>query len=182
MKEVDLRKFDNSWYKPGGFFKRFLWHIINNVFINSTLPVPIKIKVIILRLFGAKIGQNLTIKPSVNIKYPWFLVIKDNVWIGEKVWIDNFVEVLIEDNVCVSQGAFLLTGNHNYSKETFDLMTGRIILERGAWVGAKAVVCPGITLKSHAVLSVGSIATRDLNSYSIYQGNPALFVRVRKIS
>lgn len=182
MKEIDLRKFDNSWYKPGSFLKRFFWHIFSNTFINSTLPVPMKIKIVILRLFGAKIGHNVTIKPSVNIKYPWFLTIKDNVWIGEKVWIDNFVEVLIEDHVCISQGALLLTGNHNYSKETFDLMPAKIILEKGSWVGAKTVVCPGITLKSHAVLAVGSVATRDLEAYGIYQGNPAVFVRKREIS
>ena len=182
MKEVDLEKFDNSWYKPGSFLKRFFWHIFSNTFINSTLPVPMKIKILILRLFGASVGQNVTIKPSVNIKYPWFLVIKNNVWIGEQVWIDNFVEVLMEDNVCISQGALLLTGNHNYSKETFDLMPAKIILERGSWIGAKSVVCPGINVKTHAVLAVGSVATRDLEPYSIYQGNPAIFVRERKIS
>jgi putative colanic acid biosynthesis acetyltransferase WcaF len=182
MKEVDLGKFDNSWYYPGSFLKRFFWHIFSNTFINSTLPVPMKIKIQILRLFGAKVGHNVTIKPSVNIKYPWFLIIEDNVWIGEKVWIDNFVDVLIEDNVCISQGALLLTGNHNYSKETFDLMPAKIVLEKGAWVGAKTVVCPGITLKSHAVLAVGSVATRDLKAYGIYQGNPAAFVRERKIT
>ncbi|MCP9765073.1 WcaF family extracellular polysaccharide biosynthesis acetyltransferase [Lacihabitans soyangensis] len=181
MKEVDLGKFDNSWYNPGSFLKRFFWHVISNAFINSTLPLPMKIKILILRLFGAKVGHNVTIKPSVNIKYPWFLTIKDNVWIGEKVWIDNFVDVLIEPNVCISQGALLLTGNHNYSKETFDLMPGKIVLERGSWVGAKTVVCPGITLKTHSVLAVGSVATKDLNAFSVYQGNPAVWVRDRKI-
>lgn len=181
MKEVDLSKFDNSWYKPGSFLKRFFWHVISNTFINSTLPVPMKIKILILRLFGASIGHNVTIKPSVNIKYPWFLTVRNHVWIGENAWIDNFVEVIIEDNVCISQGALLLTGNHDYSRETFDLIPKKIILERGSWVGAKSIVCPGVTLKTHAVLAVGSVATKDLNAYSVYQGNPAVFVRERKI-
>lgn len=181
MKEVDLEKFDNSWYKPGSFIKRFFWHVISNIFINSTLPFPIKIKVFILRLFGARIGHNITIKPSVNIKYPWFLTIKDNVWIGENVWIDNFVDVLICENVCISQGALLLTGNHDYSKKTFDLIPGKITIENGAWVGAKTVVCPGVTIESHAVLTVGSVATKNLSAYSVFQGNPAIFLRVRKI-
>ncbi len=181
MKEVDLSKFDNSWYQPGSFLKRFFWHIFSNTFINSTLPVPMKIKILILRLFGATIGHNVTLKPSVNIKYPWFLTIKNNVWIGEKVWIDNFVNVIVEDNVCISQGALLLTGNHNYSKESFDLMPGNIVLERGSWVGAKTIVCPGITLKSHSILTVGSVASKDLESFGIYQGNPAVWIRERKI-
>jgi putative colanic acid biosynthesis acetyltransferase WcaF len=181
MKEVNLDKFDNSWYKPGSFFKRFFWHVISSMFINSNLPLPIKIKINILRLFGAEVGQNVTIKPSVNIKYPWFLKIKDNVWIGEKVWIDNFVEVVLHDNVCISQNALLLTGNHNYKSEFFNLMPGKIVLEKGAWIGAKSIVCPGVRVKSHAILAVGSVATRDLDEYKIYQGNPAKFVRNREI-
>ncbi|MCP9769937.1 colanic acid biosynthesis acetyltransferase WcaF [Lacihabitans sp. LS3-19] len=181
MKEVNLKKFDNSWYKPGSIFKRFTWHVISSIFINSNLPVPIKIKIFILRLFGAEVGHNVTIKPSVNIKYPWFLKIKDNVWIGEKVWIDNFVEVVLHENVCISQNALLLTGNHNYKSELFDLMPGKIILEKGAWIGAKSVVCPGVKVKSHAILTVGSVATKDLDEYKIYQGNPAIFVRNREI-
>jgi putative colanic acid biosynthesis acetyltransferase WcaF len=181
MKEVNLSKFDNSWYQPGSFFKRITWHVISSIFINSNLPFPIKIKIKILRLFGAEVGLNLTIKPSVNIKYPWFLKIKDNVWIGEKVWIDNFVEVVLHDNVCISQNALLLTGNHDYKSEFFDLMPGQIILEKGAWIGAKSVVCPGVRVKSHAILAVGSVATRDLDEYKIYQGNPATFVRNREI-
>lgn len=181
MKEVNLGNFDNSWYKPGSFFKRFFWHVISNIFINSTLPFPLKVKVFILRLFGAKIGQNVTIKPSVNIKYPWFLIIKDNVWIGENVWIDNFVQVVICENVCISQGALLLTGNHDYSKKSFDLIPGKITVENGAWVGAKSVVCPGVTLESHSVLTVGSVATKNLSAYSVFQGNPAIFLRERKI-
>lgn len=181
MKEVNLRNFDNSWYKPGSFLKRFIWHIFSNIFINTVLPFPLKIKVSILRLFGAEIGQNVTIKPSVNIKYPWFLKIKDDVWIGEKVWIDNFVLVSIEENACISQGALLITGNHNYKKTTFDLMPGKIKIEKGAWVGAKTVVCPNVVVKNHAILTVGSVANCDLKAYGIYQGNPAVWIRDRNI-
>ena len=57
----------------------------------------------------------------MNIKYPWFLAIGDHTWIGEKVWIDNLAEVAIGANCCVSQGAMLLCGNHNYKKSTFEL-------------------------------------------------------------
>jgi putative colanic acid biosynthesis acetyltransferase WcaF len=87
--------------------------------------------------------------------------------------------VNIGANCCISQGAFLLTGNHDYSKPEFDLIIKPIVLEEGAWIGAKSVVCPGIIVKSHAVLSVGSIATSNLEEWSIYQGNPALKVRDR---
>ena len=180
--ETDLSKFNNDWYNPGSKIKVILWFVANSLTINNYLPIPMSIKVFVLRLFGAKIGENLTIKPKVNIKYPWFLEIKNNVWIGETAWIDNFVKVTIEDNVCISQGALLLTGNHDYKKSTFDLIPRDIYLEKGVWIGAKSVVCGGVRCMSHSVLAVNSVATKNLNSYKIYQGNPAIEVRERVIS
>ncbi len=181
-----LKKVDNSTFKPSlkvkaTKLKQINWYLINIIFFKSALPFPYSFKCRILKLFGAKIGKNLVIKPSINIKYPWFLDIGDYVWIGENAWIDNLTNVIIGNNVCISQGAMLLTGNHNYKLQSFDLMVGKIILEDGVWIGAKSVVCPGITCASHSILSVGSIATKNLESYSIYQGNPAIKVKDRII-
>lgn len=180
--ETDLSKFNNDWYNPGNKLKLFTWFLANSLVINNYLPIPVFFKIFILRIFGAKIGSNVMIKPKVNIKYPWFLEIGNNVWIGETAWIDNFVKVVIEDNACVSQGALLLTGNHNYKKSTFDLMPNEIHIEKGAWIGAKSIVCGGVRCMSHSVLTVNSVATKNLKPYTIYQGNPAVEVRERVIS
>lgn len=161
---------------------RLLWYYVNILFFRSYfLPIN-KFKKVILTSFGAKIGKGLVIKPGVNIKYPWLLEIGDYVWIGEGVWIDNLTNVKIGSNACISQGAMLLTGNHNYKKVTFDLIVGAITIEDGAWVGAKSVVCPKVTCRSHSILAVGSVAVHDLDAYSIYQGNPAVKIRERIIS
>ena len=133
-------------------------------------------------MFGAKIGRKVVLKPGVNIKSPWLLEVKDFVWIGENVWIDNLVKVSIDSNCCISQGALLLTGNHDYKKSSFDLIAREIKLEEGVWIGAKAVVCPGVICYSHALLTVGSVATSNMDAYGIYQGNPAKKVRERKIN
>jgi putative colanic acid biosynthesis acetyltransferase WcaF len=182
MKKVDLSKFNNSWYKPGSRIKRVVWFLKNIVILKSSLPWPSRLKVMTLRFFGAKIGKGVLIRPCVNIKYPWFLEIGDNVWIGEEVWIDNLGNVKIGNNVCLSQGSLVLCGNHNYKKETFDLIVGDITLEDGVWVGAKSVVCPGVTMKSHSILSVGSVLTQDTEAFGIYQGNPAVLVKHREIN
>ena len=179
---TDLSEFNNSWYHPGrNFVIRIIWYFTNIIFFISPLNPISSLKVALLKLFGAKIGKNVNIKPNVNIKYPWKLSIGDNVWIGEKAWIDNLGQVTIGNNVCISQGAMLLCGNHNYKKTTFDLIIGEITLKDGSWIGAKAVVCPGTTTHSHAVLGVGSVANHDLDAYCIYQGNPAVKVRERTI-
>ncbi|MFZ4784313.1 MAG: WcaF family extracellular polysaccharide biosynthesis acetyltransferase [Flavobacteriales bacterium] len=181
MASTDLSRFNNSWYRPGNAFKRLFWYFTSVVFLESAFPLN-SFKKFLLRLFGAQIGSGVVIKPRVRIKYPWKLRVGNDTWIGEDVWIDNLDEVHIGSNCCLSQGSFLLCGNHDYKKSTFDLITKPITLEDGAWVGAKSVVCPGVILKSHAVLSVGSVATHTLEAYSIYQGNPAVLVRKREIS
>lgn len=126
-------------------------------------------------------GKGVVIKQSVNIKYPWKLKVGDYSWIGEDVWIDNLAEINIGRNVCLSQGVMLLTGNHNYSKSSFDLIVQSIILEDGVWIGAQAIVCPGVICMTHSVLSVMSVANKNLEPYTIYQGNPAISVRERII-
>ena len=179
--KVNLSRFQNDWYKPGSKMKIILWYFINAIFYKSSFPWPQLIKNNFLKYFGAVIGNNVLFKSNVNIKYPWFLEVGNDVWIGENVWIDNLAKVKIEDNVCISQGAMLLCGNHDYKKSSFDLLLGEITLKEGSWVGAKSVVCPGVTLNSHAILAVGSIANKDLEAYSIYQGNPAIKIRERNI-
>ncbi len=178
--QTDLSKYNNSWYNTGaGSLKRIFWFYTSAVFFQSNFFPIVGLKVFLLKLFGAKIGKGVMIKPSVNIKYPWNLTIKDYAWIGEDVWIDSLVPVSIGVSACISQGAYVLTGNHNYTLTTFDLIVKEVIIEDGAWIGAKSVVCPGVVCKSHSVLAVGSVATKNLDAYCIYQGNPAVKVKER---
>jgi putative colanic acid biosynthesis acetyltransferase WcaF len=180
--KTDLSTFDNSWFKIGGSaLKQILWYFANALFFNAYAFPFNSFKIGLLKVFGAKVGKGCVIKPKVNIKYPWKLSLGDYVWLGEKVWIDNLAEVKIESHACLSQGAMLLCGNHNYKKTSFDLMVGKIKIEEGAWIGAQSVVCPGVSVGSHAVLAVGSFLTHDAKAYTIYQGNPAKPIKEREI-
>ena len=178
---TDLLTYNNSWFRPGSFLKRMSWHYINCIFFKSGIFPFYGLKVFLLKIFGAKVGKSVKIKPFVNIKYPWLLSVEDNVWIGENAWIDNLTYVRIKKNVCISQGAYLLTGNHNYKKKSFDLFLGEIIIEEGVWIGAQSVICPGVICKSHSMLTAGSVATTELEPYYIYGGNPAVKIRPRII-
>lgn len=117
MKKVHLNQFENNWYKPASKIKIILWYFINIFLFKTMLPIPSSIKLKLLRIFGATVGNDVVIKPNVNIKYPWFLTIGNDCWIGEDVWIDNLKQVTIGDNVCLSQGSYLLTGSHDYKKK-----------------------------------------------------------------
>lgn len=183
--EVVNERYNNDWYKKqigASKGKQLLWFLVNGLFFINPLNPSSGLKKGLLRAFGAKIGRGVILKPGINIKYPWKLNVGDHAWIGEKAWIDNLAPVRIGRNVCLSQGAMLLTGNHDYTSSGFDLIVKDIILEDGVWIGARAVVCPGVICGSHAVLNAGSVATRSLEAYKIYQGNPAGFVRERKIT
>lgn len=174
MKQVNNALYKTTLVIGASAFTQVLWYFISIVVFKNTLLPGSGIRVFFLRVFGATVGNGVVIKPSVNIKYPWKLLIGDNSWIGEGVWIDNLDQVSIGRSVCLSQGAYLLTGNHNFKKVTFDLITAAIIIEDGVWIGASAIVCPGVTCGTQAVLSVASVATKNLDPYSIYKGNPAI--------
>lgn len=182
MGKIDLSVYDNSWYKSGGnALKRLLWYFCNVMLIKSHYNPFSGLRCRLLKVFGAKVGKGVVIKPGVNIKYPWRLKIGNYSWIGEDVWIDNLEDITIGNNCCISQGAMLLCGNHNFKKSTFDLIIKPIIIEDGAWIGAQSTVCPGVIAGSHSILCVGSVANKDLEAYGIYKGVFAEKISTRNI-
>lgn len=179
--KTQLSSFKNTDYKIGA--PRIIWafwHLANYLLFSSFLPGS-SWRRVLLRIFGARIGKGVIIKPGVMIKFPWKLSIGNDVWIGEKVWIDNLDSVHIADNVCISQRATLICGNHDYSSSSFDLITKPILIEEGAWIGSAAWVGPGTIIKSHAVLTAHSTATGILEPFGIYTGNPAIHRKTRNI-
>lgn len=165
-------------YSSGGFCHGrpvvvfALWILVDALFVSSWLPGSIHRRWI-LRAFGASVGRGVIIKPRVRIKLPWRLVVGDNAWIGEGVWIDNLDIVTIGADACLSQGAYLCTGNHDWSRPAFDLRVRPIVISAGAWVAAKSVVGPGVTVGEGAVLVLGGVAMADLAPWSVNKGNPA---------
>lgn len=178
--KVNLSAFENPEFDRGASrWKEFCWMLVSALFFRHSLALGNGLKIRLLRLFGARVGRGVLIKPGVQIKFPWRLSVGDHSWIGENVWIDNLARVDVGAHVCISQGAYIFTGNHNYKKETFDLMVQAVRIEDGAWVGARAVICPGVAVATHAVVAAGSVATTSPEPYGIYQGNPAVWVRQR---
>ena len=161
---------------------RFFWYFINVIFFKSSFFPFNFLKIFLLQLFGCSLGKGVVIKPNVNIKYPWKLSLGNYVWIGESVWIDNLDNVTIGNHVCISQGAILICGSHNYKKQSFDLITKEIILNDGVWAGAKSIILPGVVAESHAILSAGSVISKNLESFTVYKGNPAEKVGSRTVS
>jgi len=177
-----LDRFDNAWYRPGASLaKRAGWLVAERLVLASSVPWPSKVRRGLLRAFGAKIGKGVVIKPHVRVKYPWNLAIGEHTWIGEDVWIDSLAKVSIGANACLSQGCMVETGNHDWSKSTFDLIVKEVVIEDGAWAAVKSLLLPGSRLASHAVLGAGSVLSGETEPYSVYVGTPATKVRARQI-
>ena len=155
-----------------------LWFFSGRLLLASFLPGTLWRKQI-LRLFGAKIGSGGRFKPRIHITCPWNLVVGSDCWLGESLWIDNLAQVVIGDNVCLSQGAYLCTGNHDYRAKAFDLRLAPIRVDSFAWVAAKATIAPGVTICKYAIVSLGSVVFNDIPESSIVKGNPAIIVGTR---
>lgn len=154
---LNLSKFERPDV-PGqpNFLVRVIWYILNAVFFRSGLLglLPSFAKCGMLRLFGAKVGTSVVIKPRVDIKSPWFLELGDYVWLGEKVWIDNHTTVRIGANSCISQGAYLFTGNHRWDDSAFSFCCEPITIGSGVWITAFCKIGPGSIVSDRtAVLS-----------------------------
>ncbi len=177
-----LVEFDNAWYKPGrSVAVRCLWMGLAGPMVElGFLPGSVWRRWI-LEWFGAEIGRGVVIKPRVRIKYPWHLRIGRDSWIGEDVWIDNLGDVSIGDDACISQGAYLCTGNHDYKDPRFSLMVGDIVVGHGAWVGARCSIGPGVSIGDGAIAAFGSTVVRDVPAWEIHAGSPAVLVRLREL-
>jgi len=180
MPQPDLSSFDNSWYSPGrSKVLMALWFFIGSPIVRCQLLPFSSVRRFILRCFGAKLERGVVLKPGIRVKYPWLLSIGMHSWIGEDVWIDNLIEVKIGANACLSQGAYLCTGNHDWSDQYFGLRVLPIILEDGSWIGARTLICPGVRVGQCGVAAAGSVVTRSIPPFEIHSGNPAHFVKRR---
>lgn len=182
MGSVRLREYDNSWYKPGRSVAwRAAWMLVGAPIVRSAWMPSSGLRVRVLRAFGAKIGRGVVIKPAVEVKYPWHLVVGDDCWIGEGAWIDNLTTVRLGNDCCISQGAYLCTGNHDWSDPRFGLIVSGIAMGDGAWAGARSILTPGCVLGEGAVAAAGSVVGGMVPEFAVYAGNPAAFVRKRVI-
>jgi len=177
---VELSEYDNSWYNPGrSLAAQTLWFLVGSPFLRCNLNPFSSLKVAILRLFGARIGKGVVLKPGLHVKYPWHLIIGDNCWIGEDAWLDNLGLISLGNNVCISQGAYLCTGNHDWRDPRFGLIVREISLLEGSWVGARSFIGPGVEIGRYSIASAATVVTRNIPDLEIHAGNPAAFVRRR---
>lgn len=171
---MNLSTFNNAHFDRGApAWKEVLWWLVRSLLFAPWFPIPSSLKVTALRAFGAKIGDGVVIRSRVNITFPWKLTLGDRVWIGDEVLILSLERVAIGSDVCVSQRAFLCTGSHDFSKESFDLITLPIVIADGCWIGAQSFVGPGVTFGRSSRCLAAAVVVKDVEAGETVSGVPA---------
>lgn len=178
---MQLKHYTTGEYTPGAsVMKQLFWFFIGAPLVETHLIPFSNFKIFLLRCFGATIGQGVRLKPGVKIKFPWRLTVGNHCWLGENSWLDNVAPISLEDDVCLSQGVYLCTGNHDWNHPHFQLMPAPIHIQSGSWIAAKAMIGPGVVVGQGAVLCLGSVAHKSLEPMTIYAGNPSVPITKRK--
>ena len=159
-----LAGFTGAGYDKGrGVPWQAAWQVASAALVMPWF-VPVRVRIAVLRAFGARIGEGVNLRAGVRVHWPWKLEIGDHSWIGERVWILNLEPVSIGSDVCVSQDVLLCTGSHDRRSATFEFDNAPITIGDGAWVAARATVLRGVRIGEDAVVGATALVTRDVSA------------------
>jgi putative colanic acid biosynthesis acetyltransferase WcaF len=158
--------------------KRILWGMVSPLFRLSP-RIFWGWRNFLLRLFGAKIGNNVHIYNSAVIYMPWSLEIGDWSSIGEHAYIYNLGKVTIGKYATVSHRAHLCAGTHDYTDPAMPLLKPPISIGDKAWICTDAYVGPGVSVGEGAIAGARAVVVKDVAAWTIVAGNPARFVKKR---
>ncbi|WP_448212787.1 WcaF family extracellular polysaccharide biosynthesis acetyltransferase [Colwellia sp. MEBiC06753] len=180
MQNLKLFKVPKNFRGRNVFIVQLWWLVQATLFAGSP-QFMYRWRAFLLRLFGAQIGKNVIIRPSVKVTYPWKLIIGDNAWVGDEVNLYTLGEITIGKNAVVSQRSYLCTGSHDYQSPSFDIYAKPINIKDGAWVAADVFIAPGITVGKGAVIGARSSVFTDMPAEMVCMGNPAKVVKGRAV-
>ena len=179
MRVIDLSKATGqreAWDRPA--LVVYLWAFCELVFVTNPFQISSRLRVSVLRLFGAKIGNGVLMRPRTRVKFPWKLEIGARSWIGEGVWIHNQDRVEIGGDVVVSQGSFLTTGTHAFRRD-MALKTRSVVIEDGVWVTARCVILAGSRIRRSALILPNTVVSGEVPAGSLFGTPPGQVVGQR---
>ncbi len=170
---VDLRTYDQSWFdrgRPGWVV--LLWWLVQAIAFPLTPHSAHAPRRFLLRLFGATIGEGVTIRPTARFTYPWKVTIGDHSWIGDDVVFYSLDQIVVGQHCVISQETYLCTGSHDPCDRSFGLITQPITLGNGVWIASDCFIAPGVTIGSNALVGARSSVFSSLPAGQICYGSP----------
>jgi putative colanic acid biosynthesis acetyltransferase WcaF len=156
-----------------------LWWLIQGTLFACSPQFMYGWRNLLLKVFGAKIGKKVIIRPTVRITYPWKLTIGDHAWIGDNVELYTLGEINIGKNSVISQKSYLCTGSHDFQSKAFDIYQKSIVIEDEAWVATDVYIAPGVIIGKGAVIGARSSVFSNMPAGMICIGSPAKPIKLR---
>lgn len=179
-KTVDLLS-SNDPKRPQDLLLRFAWSFFSFLIFSAPGRRFSQFRVLILRIFGAKIGEKVLICSGVHVWFPWNLEIGDCSAIGRSVEIYNYGRVTIGSNTVISQYSYLCTASHDYNSRSFDFFAKPIVIGNFAWIAAYTLLLPGVCVGDGSVIGARSLVTKNVSPWMVYAGHPCAPIKPREI-
>lgn len=156
-----------------------LWWVAQSLLFATSPQFMYSWRNFLLRIFGAHVGKNVIIRPSVRVTYPWKVRIADNVWIGDHAELYSLAEIEIGANTVISQRSYLCAADHDYKDATFPIQSKKIKIGEQVWVATDVFVAPGVTIHNGAVIGARSSVFKDMPSGMVCLGSPCKPIKPR---
>lgn len=162
--------------------RRFLWLVVWGV-CAKWMPYFIgkRWRVFLLRVFGMKDKGHVGFYPSAKVWAPWNIELGSYVAIDDEVNLYSADKIKVGTKVAISREAFICTASHDITKPNRPLVTAPVTICDGVWIGARAIVLPGVTIGEGAVVAAGAVVTKDVAPWTVVGGNPAKFIKKREL-
>ena len=178
MQELDKFKLPQNFRGKNAVIVQ-LWWFVQATFFRLSPQFAYAWRRFLLRLFGAKIGKKVIIRPSVKITYPWKIKIGDYSWIGDDVTLYSLGEIEIGKNTVISQKSYICTGSHDMHSKNFDIFAQKITIKNGCWIATDVFVAPGVTIENDVVVGARSSVFHSLPENKVCIGTPAKPIKDR---
>ncbi|WP_439583469.1 colanic acid biosynthesis acetyltransferase WcaF [Dyadobacter bucti] len=160
--------------------KAHLWTLVNMT-IFKIMPLQFRsYRIYLLRAFGAKLADDVTISRKAVIEHPWNLTMGSLSSLGDGTWAYCLAPITIGRKCCIGKDVFLLTGSHDINDLEFNMVTKPIVIKDCCWVATGAYVLPGVTLRNYTVVAARSVVVKDTDEFAVVGGNPAKFIKSRE--
>ncbi len=168
-------------FSVGNRLRRVTWNVVWLLLYRPS-PRPFHAwRAMLLRLYGATMGPNCHFYPASKVWAPWNLICAEQVTAADDAEIYNPAPISFGGHAILSQGAYVCGATHDYDDPAFPLIAFAMHIGSYAWVCARASVAPGVNVGEGAVLGLGSVASRDLEPWSVYSGVPAIKIKQRRM-
>lgn len=172
---------ESSPWSFRGKLARALWMTLGQPLFRCSFHNWYRYRRMLLRLFGAKIGRDVVIRPTAHIEIPWMLEVEDSASIGDHAIIYCLGKVRIGKRAIISQYVHLCAGTHDYTDHTFKLLRTPITIGDDCWIGTDAFIGPGVTIGTLTVVGARSSVYKDMPPGKVCVGNPAKVIKDREL-